>query len=383
MLEVAQHLGERTVRCIGMDSTEGLVRGMAVRDTGDGIRVPVGEGTLGRILNVIGEPVDERDRSPPRRRYPIHREPPPFVDQATEVQAFETGIKVVDLLAPVRARRQDRSLRRRRRRQDGHHPGAHQQRRQAARRLLGVRRRRRAHPRRQRSLARDEGIGRHLEDGAGLRPDERAAGRARARRALGAHRRRVLPRRGRQGRAALHRQHLPLHAGQLGGVGASRTHAVGRRLSADALDRPGRAAGAHHLDQEGLDHLGAGDLRPRRRPHRPGAGDDVRAPRRDDRAVAADRRARHLSGGRSARLDVAHPRPRPSSARSTTGRRARSRRSCSATRTCRTSSRFSAWTSSPRTTSSSSRARARSSASSRSRSTSPRPSPAGRACTST
>ena len=126
---------------------------------------------------------------------------------------------------------------------------------------------------------------------------------------IGADRRRVLPRRRRQGRAALHRQHLPLHAGGLGSVGAARPHAVGRRLPADAADRDGRAAGAHHLDEEGLDHVGAGDLRARRRLHRPGAGDDVRAPRRDDEPVARDRRAGHLPGGRSAGVDLAHPRP--------------------------------------------------------------------------
>ena len=144
---------------------------------------------------------------------------------------------------------------------------------------------------------------------AGLRPDDRAAGRAPARRPVGADRRRVLPRRRRQGRAALHRQHLPLHAGGLGSVGAARPHAVGRRLPADAAHRDGRAAGAHHVDQEGLDHVGAGDLRARRRLHRPGAGDDVRAPRRDDEPVARDRRARHLPGGRSAGVDLAHSRP--------------------------------------------------------------------------
>jgi F-type H+-transporting ATPase subunit beta len=100
VVEVAQHLGERTVRCIAMDSTDGLVRGMQARDTGGPIAVPVGEGTLGRIINVIGDPVDEGGAVPFTKRYPIHREPPDFVDQETEVQAFETGIKVVDLLAP-------------------------------------------------------------------------------------------------------------------------------------------------------------------------------------------------------------------------------------------------------------------------------------------
>ena len=100
VVEVAQHLGEKTVRCIAMDSTDGLVRGQDARDTGDGIRMPVGEGTLGRILNVIGEPVDEGGPVSTDKFLPIHRPAPEFVDQETQVQAFETGIKVVDLLAP-------------------------------------------------------------------------------------------------------------------------------------------------------------------------------------------------------------------------------------------------------------------------------------------
>ena len=100
VVEVAQHLGENTVRCIAMDSTEGLVRGMDAMDTGAGISVPVGDKTLGRILNVVGEPVDEGPPVESEQHFPIHREAPPFVDQETEIQAFETGIKVVDLLAP-------------------------------------------------------------------------------------------------------------------------------------------------------------------------------------------------------------------------------------------------------------------------------------------
>jgi F-type H+-transporting ATPase subunit beta len=100
VLEVAQHLGENTVRCIAMDSAEGLVRGMEVRDTGDVITVPVGEQTLGRILNVVGEPVDEGPALDQAKRYPIHRPAPAFADQATDVKILETGIKVVDLLAP-------------------------------------------------------------------------------------------------------------------------------------------------------------------------------------------------------------------------------------------------------------------------------------------
>ncbi len=100
ILEVAQHLGENTVRCIAMDSAEGLSRGLAVRDTGNVITVPVGGETLGRILNVVGEPVDEGASLDHVERSPIHRAAPAFVDQATEVNILETGIKVVDLLAP-------------------------------------------------------------------------------------------------------------------------------------------------------------------------------------------------------------------------------------------------------------------------------------------
>ncbi len=99
-VEVAQHLGENTVRCVAMDTTDGLARGMSGRDTGGPITMPVGRETLGRILNVTGDPVDELGDVGEKKRLPIHREPPPFVDQSTEVEMFETGIKVVDLLAP-------------------------------------------------------------------------------------------------------------------------------------------------------------------------------------------------------------------------------------------------------------------------------------------
>jgi len=100
VLEVAQHIGENTARCIAMDTTDGLVRGMAAQNTGQPILMPVGKECLGRILNVVGEPVDEAGPVNARHFLPIHREPPTFLDQSTEVQLFETGIKVVDLLAP-------------------------------------------------------------------------------------------------------------------------------------------------------------------------------------------------------------------------------------------------------------------------------------------
>ncbi|KAK9447373.1 P-loop containing nucleoside triphosphate hydrolase protein [Limtongia smithiae] len=100
ILEVAQHLGENTVRTIAMDGTEGLVRGQKVVDTGAPITIPVGRGTLGRIINVIGEPIDERGPIKATKFLPIHAEPPEFVDQSTAAEVLETGIKVVDLLAP-------------------------------------------------------------------------------------------------------------------------------------------------------------------------------------------------------------------------------------------------------------------------------------------
>jgi len=100
VLEVAQHLGENSVRTIAMDSTDGLKRGQIVIDTGKQICAPVGAKTLGRIMNVIGEPVDEMGPIGNEKEYAIHREAPSFEDQSTKVEAFTTGIKVVDLLAP-------------------------------------------------------------------------------------------------------------------------------------------------------------------------------------------------------------------------------------------------------------------------------------------
>jgi len=100
VLEVAQHLGENTVRTIAMDSTDGLVRGQKVSDTGKPITVPVGPETLGRILNVVGEPIDDRGEIKTKLNSPIHRSAPEFIDQSTETEVLVTGIKVVDLLAP-------------------------------------------------------------------------------------------------------------------------------------------------------------------------------------------------------------------------------------------------------------------------------------------
>jgi F-type H+-transporting ATPase subunit beta len=98
--EVEQHLGENRVRCVGMESTDGLVRGMQVEDTGEPIKMPVGEATLGRVLNVVGKPVDKLGAVDAEDHWPIHREAPDFEAQNTEIEMFETGIKVIDLLEP-------------------------------------------------------------------------------------------------------------------------------------------------------------------------------------------------------------------------------------------------------------------------------------------
>ncbi len=100
VLEVAQEIGERTVRCIAMETTDGMVRGNEVTDTGQAIRVPVGPGTLGRILNVIGEPIDDRGPVTAAKYMPIHRDAPAFDEQSASAEILVTGIKVVDLLAP-------------------------------------------------------------------------------------------------------------------------------------------------------------------------------------------------------------------------------------------------------------------------------------------
>src|SRR6266849_3206792 len=100
VLEVQQHLGENTVRCIAMDSTDGLVRGMEAANTGAPISVPVGPGTLGRIMNVTGDAIDERGPIQGSSKMPIHRDAPPFAEQAVEAEILETGIKVIDLICP-------------------------------------------------------------------------------------------------------------------------------------------------------------------------------------------------------------------------------------------------------------------------------------------
>ena len=259
---------------------------------------------------MLGEPIDKGDdpRSTPRRAGRSTATPPAFDDLSPKTEIFETGIKVIDLLAPyVKGGK------------IGLFGGAGVGKTVLIQELIN-------------NIATQHGgfsvfagVGERTREGNDLWLEMTESGVIEktalvfgqmneppgARLRVGLTRPddgRVLPRRGRPGRAALHRQHLPLHAGGLRSVGAARPHAERRRLPADAGDRDGRAAGAHHLDHQGLDHLGAGHLRARRRPHRPGAGHDVRAPRRDHGALARDLGEGHLPGRRPARLDVAHPR---------------------------------------------------------------------------
>ena len=99
-LEVAQHLGNNTVRAVAMSATDGLVRGMEVVDTGAPISVPVGQASLGRLVDVLGQPIDGKGPIETEKKYPIHRTPPPLAEQALSTEQLETGIKVIDLLVP-------------------------------------------------------------------------------------------------------------------------------------------------------------------------------------------------------------------------------------------------------------------------------------------
>ena len=110
VLEVLKHLGDGAVRCITLATSEGLTRGMAVTATGGPIRVPVGEGTLGRMFNVLGDTIDDKGPADCKEKWPIHRDPPGFAQQSAAVEILETGIKVIDLLAPYAKGGKIRSL---------------------------------------------------------------------------------------------------------------------------------------------------------------------------------------------------------------------------------------------------------------------------------
>ena len=374
-LEVQQHLGDSWVRTVSMSGTEGLKRGYEVTDTGAPISMPVGEGVMGRVFDVTGNPVDERGPVKAEKYYPIHRPAPPLVDQSTSPQVLVTGIKVIDLICPFLKGGKV-----------GAFGGAGVGKTVVIMELIN-------------NIAKLHGgvsvfagVGERTREGNDLyhemseagviKQDDLGASKialvygqmneppgARLRVALsGLAITEYFRDEKNQDVLLVHRQHLPLFPGRLRSLGPARPHRQRRRLPADARRRNGRAPGTHHLDQERLHHFLPGGLRAGRRPDRPGAGHHVRAPGRDHRLGACHRGVGHLSGGRSARLDL--PRAGAGDRRPGALRRGarRAEGAAAVTRTCRTSSRFWAWTSFRRRTSSPCSARARFSASSASRS---------------
>ena len=362
VLEVAQHLGENSVRCVAMDISEGLVRGQPVRDTGGPITVPVGDACLGRIINVIGEPVDELGPLETTTRRAIHQPAPSYAEQATEAQILVTGIKVVDLLAPYAKGGKV-----------GLFGGAGVGKTVLIMELIN-------------NIAKAHGgysvfagVGERTREGNDLYhemieskvnvdPREHGGSAKGSKCALVYGQMNEPPgARARVGLTGLTVAEDFRDKGQdvlffidnifrFTQAGSEVSALLGRMPSAVGY-QPTLATDMGDLQErittttKGFDHLGAGDLRARRRSDRSGARHLLRASRCDNRFVARDRRERHLSGGRSARLRRRACCRRSSSARNIMASRARFSRFCSATRRCRTSSPFSAWTNCPRRTS--------------------------------
>lgn len=242
-LEVQQQLGDGVVRTIALGSTDGLKRNLVATNTGKAISVPVGSATLGRIMDVLGRPIDEAGPVEGSDSWEIHRAAPSYEDQSSSTELLETGIKVIDLMCPFAKGGKV-----------GLFGGAGVGKTVNMMELInniakahsglsvfaGVGER----TREGNDLPRDEGFQHPGQGGDGLRPDERAAGQPSARGADRPDHGRVLPRReGRlgqgQGRAAVRRQHLPLHAGRYRSVGAAGPHAVGGGLPATLAEEMG------------------------------------------------------------------------------------------------------------------------------------------------
>ena len=344
--EVQQHLGDDRVRAVAMDATDGIARGTDVFDTGGPISVPVGDVTLGRVWNVLGEPVDEKEAPKDAERWSIHRDPPAFADLTPKVEIFETGIKVIDLIAPyVRGGK------------IGLFGGAGVGKTVLIQELIH-------------NIARQHsgvsvfsGVGERTREGNDLLLEMEESGVLDKVALCYGQMNEPPGARLRVGLSGLTMAEYFRDQGQdvllfidnifrFVQAGSEVSALLGRMPSAVGY-QPTLATEMGQLQEritsttQGRGHLGAGDLRARRRPHRPGAGADLRAPRRDDDALARDRRAGHLSRRRPARLDLARAAARASSPTSTTRPRRACRRCCSATRTCRTSSPSSASRSSP------------------------------------
>ena len=237
------------MRGVALQATAGLKRGAAGARNRRAVTVPVGEPVLGRLLDVTG---NVRDNGPPLPdslpRLPIHRSAAAaYATAAPATAIFETGIKVIDLLAPLAARRQGRDVRRRRRRQDRCGDGTDPRDGPELSGHLRLCRHRRALARGPRAAHRDAALRRARSQRAGLWPDERTAGRALARRPDGADDRRIFPRPEAAECAAADGQRVPLRAGRQRGLRPARAAAVAGRLPADAGHRSRRAARAHRL----------------------------------------------------------------------------------------------------------------------------------------
>ena len=278
VLEAEQHIGNNWVRCLAMGATEGLQRGVEVVDTGQPIAVPVGRASLGRLFNVLGEPLDGLGDVAAEQMWPIHREPPPFDEQETSTQMLETGLKVIDLITPFT-----------RGGKIGAYGGAGVGKTVVILELI-------------RNIATEHGgfsvfagVGERSREGNDLWHEMRDSGvidkialvfgqmneppGVRARIALtGPDDGRVFPRCGGAGRPDLHRQHLSLHPGRHGSLRAAWTDAFRSRLPAHAGDGDGGASRANHVHQEGFDHVVPGHLRASGRLHGSRRRDDVRPP---------------------------------------------------------------------------------------------------------
>ena len=289
VLEVAQHLGESTVRTVAMDTSEGLVRGQAVTDTGQPIAVPVGDECLGRIINVVGDPIDEAGPVNTAQKRAIHQDAPLYTDQSTEAEILVTGIKVVDLLAPYAKGGKI-----------GLFGGAGVGKTVLIMELIN-------------NVAKAHGgysvfagVGERtregndlyhemIESGVNKDPKKNNGSAAGSKCALVYGQMNEPP--GARARVGLSGLTVAEHFRDQGQdvlffvdnifrftqAGSEVSALLGRipsrrGLSADARDRHGRAAGAHHHHAEGFGHLGAGDLRAGRRPDRSGARHLVRAP---------------------------------------------------------------------------------------------------------
>ena len=361
--EVQQHLGDGRVRAIAMDATDGLARGLDVIDTGGPITVPVGERTLGRIFNVLGEPVDKGDPVEEGERWPIHREPPTFDSLSPTTEIFETGIKVVDLLAPyVKGGKV------------GLFGGAGVGKTVLILELINNIAQ--VHG----GLSVFAGVGERSREGNDLWLEMTESGVISKTALVYGQMNEPPGARLRVGLSGLtmaeyfrdeRNQDVLLFIDNIFRfvqAGSEVSALLGRMPSAVGY-QPTLATEMGQL-QERITSTSKGSITsvqaiyvPADDLTDPAPGRVVRPPRRDDRALAGHLREGHLPGRRPARLERRASSSRGRSARSTTARPPRCRRCSSATRTSRTSSPSSAWTSSPTTTRSSSSARARSSGS--------------------